>query len=159
LATSSGGAGSAAPVLGRPLSKTEMSVIEFTKGLSLNPFSVPSAIMEQYNRQKSAETVTPNTTGATSTPNQSTLGAAQEFNYSNIATGPKSGYQATLSGLEAVIPLAGGRSIPVEIPNFNTSMLGQRDLLTAHIGRLDELISETKTNNALTQKLLKAAQA
>jgi hypothetical protein len=103
--------------------------------------------------------VTPNTTGVTSTPNQSTLGAAQEFNYSNIATGPKSGYQATLSGLEAVIPLAGGRSIPVEIPNFNTSMMGQRDLLTAHIGRLDELISETKTNNALTQKLLKAAQA
>jgi hypothetical protein len=177
LATSSGGASSAAPVPGRQssgtittqrrianepfvpgrlLSKTQMSVIEF--GMSMGN-SYPADVMEQYNRQKSAETVTPSTTGATSISNQSTLGAAQEFNYSNIATGPKSGYQATLSGLEAVIPLAGGRSIPVEIPNFNTSMLGQRDLMTAHIGRLDELISETRTNNALTQKLLKAAQA
>jgi hypothetical protein len=145
-------------VPGRPLSKTQMSVIEF--GMSMGN-SYPADVMEQYNRQKSAETVAPSTTGATSTPDQSTLGAAaaQEIKYSNIATGPKSGYQATLSGLEAVIPLAGGRSIPVEIPNFNTSMMGQRDLLTAHIGRLDELISETKTNNALTQKLLKAAQA
>jgi hypothetical protein len=108
-----------------------------------------------------APTAAPSTTGAVNTPDVGLLGsnASQESNYSGITTGPKSGYQATLSGLNAVIPLAGGRAVPVEIPNFTTSMLGQRDLMTAHIGRLDELISETKTNNALTQKLLKAAQA
>jgi hypothetical protein len=82
----------------------------------------------------------------------------QEFRYGGIASGPKSGYEATLHGVEAVIPLAGGRSVPVNMPNFSDSFRGQKDLMTTHISKLDELIAETKTNNALTQKLLKASQ-
>jgi hypothetical protein len=126
----------------------------------VRPVESQQALSTNFNNA-TAPTAAPSTTGAVNTPDVGLLGsnASQESNYSGITTGPKSGYQATLSGLNAVIPLAGGRAVPVEIPNFTTSMLGQRDLMTAHIGRLDELISETKTNNALTQKLLRAAQA
>ena len=37
-----------------------------------------------------------------------------------IARGPESGYPATLHGAEAVVPLSGGRSIPVEMSGQNT---------------------------------------
>lgn len=103
-----------------------------------------------------AKTVAPNATESAGSPKVEPN--TQEFRYGGIATGPKSGYQTTLHGIEAVIPLAGGRSIPVEMPNFSTSMLGQMDLMHTHITKLDELINETRANNSLTQKLLKAAQ-
>jgi len=38
-----------------------------------------------------------------------------EFSAGGIASGPSSGYPAVLHGTEAVVPLAGGRSIPVEM--------------------------------------------
>lgn len=38
-----------------------------------------------------------------------------EFASGGIASGPSSGYAATLHGTEAVVPLPGGRAIPVEI--------------------------------------------
>jgi len=43
--------------------------------------------------------------------------ASQKPNYAEggIATGPQSGYPVTLHGTEAVVPLSGGRSIPVEM--------------------------------------------
>ena len=39
----------------------------------------------------------------------------QSYDVGGIATGPKSGYNATLHGTEAVVPLPGGRAIPVEL--------------------------------------------
>jgi len=43
------------------------------------------------------------------------LPAPQEFREGGIARGPMSGYTAMLHGTEAVVPLGGGRSIPVEM--------------------------------------------
>jgi len=141
-------------VPGRPLSKNQMSVIEL--GISMGN-TYADDVMAQYNRQKSAEMATasnkPPTNIADPTP------TVPGYEHGGIATGPKSGYQARLHGIEAVIPLAGGRSVPVEMPNFTSSLMGQANLMTAHIDKLDALISETRTNNALTQKLLRAAQA
>ena len=37
------------------------------------------------------------------------------FSQGGIATGPATGYPATLHGTEAIVPLSGGRSIPVEM--------------------------------------------
>ena len=37
------------------------------------------------------------------------------FSQGGVASGPTSGYPAMLHGTEAVVPLSGGRSIPVEM--------------------------------------------
>lgn len=39
------------------------------------------------------------------------------YQYGGIARGPRSGYQATLHGSEAVVPLPNGKTIPVQIMN------------------------------------------
>jgi len=82
----------------------------------------------------------------------------QQFAQGGIATGPESGYKAMLHGTEAVVPLAGGRTIPVEMPNFTSNLQGQMDVMGQQLSKLDELISETRINNTLTQKMLKASK-
>jgi hypothetical protein len=113
--------------------------------------------MEQYNKQKSAAqpaAVTPNNAAK----NDVQTPGAPEYAQGGIATGPKSGYQATLHGIEAVVPLSGGRTIPVQMPDLTSGMQGQMQMLGQQMSKLDELINETRVNNSLTQKLLKAAQ-
>ena len=59
--------------------------------------------------------------------------SGRSYGYGGIAHGPNSGYQATLHGTEAVVPLGNDRSIPVElsgggggnIVNVSISMNGQ----------------------------------
>ena len=41
--------------------------------------------------------------------------SGKSFGYGGVASGPQSGYQATLHGTEAVVPLGNDRSIPVEM--------------------------------------------
>ena len=61
-------------------------------------------------------------------------GSGKSFGYGGVAHGPNSGYQATLHGTEAVVPLGNDRSIPVELSggggggnvvNVSISMNGQ----------------------------------
>jgi hypothetical protein len=78
--------------------------------------------------------------------------------FGGVLSGPKSGYQAMLHGDEAVIPLAGGRSIPVEMTGMTASMSGQMDMMAIQITKLDELISAMRSNNDISNKILKAAQ-
>ena len=49
-----------------------------------------------------------------------------------IASGPKSGFPATLHGTEAVVPLPGGRSIPVEMKGSGGTM-NQENNITVNI--------------------------
>jgi hypothetical protein len=78
--------------------------------------------------------------------------------FGGILSGPKSGYQAVLHGDEAVVPLAGGRSIPVEMPGLTASMSGQMDMMAMQITKLDELIDAMRSNNDISNKILKAAK-
>jgi len=78
--------------------------------------------------------------------------------FGGVLSGPKSGYQAMLHGDEAVIPLAGGRSIPVEMTGMTASMSGQMDMMAIQITKLDELISAMRSNNDISNKILKAAK-
>jgi hypothetical protein len=78
--------------------------------------------------------------------------------FGGILSGPKSGYQAMLHGDEAVVPLAGGRSIPVEMPGLTASMSGQMDMMAVQITKLDELIDAMRSNNDISNKILKAAK-
>jgi len=85
--------------------------------------------------------------------------AIGQFAQGGIATGPTSGYQAMLHGVEAVVPLAGGRSIPVAMPDLSMGNQEQTALMGNQVSKLDELVRETRVNNMLTQRLLKVAQA
>jgi hypothetical protein len=76
-----------------------------------------------------------------------------------VAVGPKSGYQATLHGTEAVVPLSGGRSIPVEMSGFQSTLQNQIDVMHVQISKLDELIAITKSNNSINKDMLRVARA
>ena len=67
-----------------------------------------------------------------------------------IASGPTSGYRATLHGTEAVVPLQDGRSIPVT----NTSSPEQMGAMSAQLDKLDELISVMKNQLSVSSRIL-----
>jgi hypothetical protein len=81
------------------------------------------------------------------------------FAQGGIATGPTSGYQAMLLGVEAVIPLAGGRSIPVEMPGMTAGVREQMQLMNQQMMLLSDLVKEPRANNDLTERLLKVARS
>ncbi len=70
-----------------------------------------------------------------------------------IAAGPKSGYQATLHGTEAVVPLPDGKTIPVTMPEMSNQM----NMMSEQITRLDELIALMRNANGLSHKILQAS--
>ena len=73
-------------------------------------------------------------------------------------SGPKSGYPVMAHGDEAIIPLAGGRSIPVEMSGLTASMSGQMDMMSVQITKLDELIAVMRSSNDISSKILKASK-
>ena len=75
-----------------------------------------------------------------------------------MLSGPTSGYQAMLHGPEAVIPLAGGRSVPVEMPAFTGSLQEQIGLLSDNNSLLSELIGLMSNNNSISSKILQASR-
>ena len=78
--------------------------------------------------------------------------------YGGLVSGPKSGYQGMLHGDEAVIPLTGGRSVPVEMPAFTGSLQEQIGLLADNNNLLSELISLMSSNNSISSKILQVAR-
>jgi hypothetical protein len=70
-----------------------------------------------------------------------------------IATGPRSGYNATLHGTEAVVPLPDGKTIPVTMPELSN----QVNMMSEQISRLDELIALMRNQNGISSKILQAA--
>jgi len=78
--------------------------------------------------------------------------------FGGMLSGPTSGYQAMLHGSEAVIPLAGGRSVPVEMPAFTGSLQEQIGLLSDNNSLLSELIGLMSNNNSISSKILQASR-
>jgi hypothetical protein len=76
-----------------------------------------------------------------------------------IATGPKSGYQATLHGTEAVVPLPNGQTIPVEMSGMSNNMQQQLNLMVQQVGKLDELVSVMRNQVSVSNKILQVSQA
>jgi len=74
-----------------------------------------------------------------------TTSPATEKQYASggIATGPISGYSATLHGKEAVVPLPDGDSIPVTMKSTTGSGDGQAQMLEVLQRQLEELRSQT----------------
>lgn len=92
------------------------------------------------------------------TPDVNLINLTPKMASGGIATGPTSGYQAMLHGIEAVVPLPGNKSIPVSMPAMTGINQEQIQIFDQQMSKLDELIKETRTNNQLTQKMLKIAQ-
>jgi hypothetical protein len=71
-----------------------------------------------------------------------------------IATGPSSGYRATLHGTEAIVPLPDGRKIPVDMPGFTSSMSDQSSILTQQLSKLDDLVRVMQRQVEVSSKIL-----
>ena len=71
-----------------------------------------------------------------------------------IASGPKSGYSATLHGTEAIVPLPNGNSIPVDMPqqSFNTER--RTKLLGQQLEMFSGMLSIQKKQVSVTNKIL-----
>ena len=76
------------------------------------------------------------------------------YAYGGIATGPKTGYQTMLHGTEAVVPLPDGKTIPVNMPGFNTSLADQTGIMTQQLIKLDELVRVMQNQVGLSHKIL-----
>lgn len=71
-----------------------------------------------------------------------------------IASGPKSGYSATLHGTEAIVPLPNGNSIPVDMPNQSLSTERRTKLLAEQLEMFSGMISIQKRQVEVTNKIL-----
>lgn len=81
-----------------------------------------------------------------------------QFQYGGIASGPKSGYTAMLHGTEAVVPLPGGRSIPVEMTGMTDTMGKQVSMLGEQLSKFDTMINLLQNNVDISRKLLQASR-
>lgn len=73
-----------------------------------------------------------------------------------VATGPKSGYAATLHGTEAVVPLPDGKTIPVTMPGYSDSMADQLGMMGAQLMALENLVSIMRDQTSISNKILQA---
>jgi muramidase (phage lysozyme)/23S rRNA pseudoU1915 N3-methylase RlmH len=92
--------------------------------------------------------------------NKATMGwdqAMGSFAYGGITSGPRSGYTAMLHGTEAIVPLPGGRSIPVEMTGMTDKMGEQLDMMNQQISSLNELVGLMRTNNDINSKILRTS--
>ena len=77
-----------------------------------------------------------------------------KFADGGIASGPLSGYAATLHGTEAVVPLPDGKTLPVKMDGsgaVSQAMQHQTDLL-------NQILTAMQKNNTLTSGILQASQ-
>jgi putative chitinase len=72
-------------------------------------------------------------------------------------TGPSSGYAAMLHGTEAVVPLPNGKTIPVEMAGFSSSLTDQTGLMSRQLDKLDELVRVMQSQVSVSTKILQAA--
>jgi transcriptional regulator with XRE-family HTH domain len=105
-------------------------------------------------RSDSATTVTAPTPKQTQAPQPAVPDTQQSLAYGGVATGPRSGYRATLHGTEAVIPLE-NQKIPVEIKD-SRDMKPQMDLMERQIAKLDAVIDAIQKHTAVSEKMFRS---
>jgi hypothetical protein len=71
-----------------------------------------------------------------------------------IASGPKSGFQATLHGKEAIVPLPDGKKIPVEIKNLAITTEFRKQLMLRKLTLLTGLVEQYRKQVEFTNKIL-----
>jgi hypothetical protein len=86
------------------------------------------------------------------------MGEIGSFRNGGVTSGPRSGYAAVLHGTEAIVPLPDGKSIPVKMPDFSASMDTQIGVMSAQLGRLEEIVSVMKDQVSVSNKILQASR-
>jgi hypothetical protein len=76
------------------------------------------------------------------------------YRFGGIATGPEEGYDATLHGTEAVVPLPDGRTIPVQMMGADQ----QTGIMAAQLARLDDIMRVMQNQLSVSENILKYAQ-
>lgn len=129
---------------GRPKAEPGKSEHNFGAAVDINNYRDPAAVRALNNQGLS----------------QKVPGDMPHFSmqYGGMVSGPKSGYTGMLHGDEAIIPLAGGRSVPVEMPAFTGSLQEQVSLLSDQNSLLSDLITLMSSNNSISSKILQAAR-
>jgi hypothetical protein len=89
----------------------------------------------------------------TAKPSADATTAKQSAASGGVLSGPKSGYQATLHGTEAVVPLPDGRTIPVQIQS-NKNQYEQISLLSMELDKLDSMLRVMQKQNDVSNKIL-----
>jgi len=79
---------------------------------------------------------------------------SEGYKFGGIASGPEEGYETTLHGTEAVVPLPDGRTIPVEFVGAEQQM----GLMSAQLSRLDDIVRVMQNQLNVSQKILQYAQ-
>lgn len=79
------------------------------------------------------------------------------YQFGGIATGPTSGYTATLHGTEAIVPLPNGKTIPVEMSGLSDNFASQTGLMSQQLDKLDELVRIMQNQVSVSTKILQAA--
>ena len=74
-----------------------------------------------------------------------------------MLSGPMSGYAAMLHGTEAVVPLPDGKSIPVEMPGFTSTLADQTGIMSQQLSKLDELLRVMQSQVSVSNKILQRA--
>ena len=105
-------------------------------------------------RSDSATTVTAPTPAKPQLTQPSVPETQQSMAYGGVATGPRSGYRATLHGTEAVIPLE-NQKIPVEIKDTRDTK-PQMDLMERQIAKLDAVIDAIQKHTAVSEKMFRS---
>ena len=124
---------------GMPMAKPGTSKHEKGLAIDIQNYKDPAAVTAM-NKQGLFQTVMP------SDPVHFTLPKAEE---GAAFSGPDSGYQATLHGTEAVIPLNNGGGNFVQLFEQMAMMMGQQ------AGSLDELVRIAKSGNDISNKILR----
>jgi hypothetical protein len=77
------------------------------------------------------------------------------FAKGGIATGPKTGYPALLHGTEAVIPLEGGKKVPIDISSISTAatMASASDGISGQMAKMASMISPSRPSMPNTTNL------
>lgn len=75
-----------------------------------------------------------------------------------VFSGPKTGYNATLHGNEAVVPLPSGDKIPVEMGGISDLFDEQVSIMTSQIERMDELVKLLRTGTDISNRILRVSQ-
>ena len=84
-------------------------------------------------------------------------GQLPQAQFGGMLTGPMSGYAAMLHGTEAVVPLPDGKSIPVEMPGFTSTLADQTGIMSQQLSKLDELLRVMQSQVSVSNKILQRA--
>lgn len=80
-------------------------------------------------------------------------GSFLKFATGGIASGPHSGYEVTLHGTEAIVPLADGNRIQINAPKHYTDLMSRTDAMKLTLDKLEQAVELFQDNRDAVEKI------